>query len=485
MKAAQERNRLVEVIRAICETVVGAFCCARLRLVDAVRYVISAGHHVAYRVLDGGADRDVVLFTPGGTVPMDFLERDRVGARLLEGLATIGRLILFDRRGIGLSDPITDWSIPLVEQWAHDLFAVVDAVCVCPPVVVCLGDYWGPARLFAAKHPRSLAGLVLYEPTGPTAAVDLAGAARDVLEREAGASPGTDWITRVCVSRADEQAFRDWFDAAGRTGASPAVAARIYERPPEQAVKLLAECQREINVPTLVLRRPKNLMGSPSHPDPVATEIRSAKRVDLPGTDYHWLGEDIDSLLAETSRFVLGEARLPRPERELCAVVFTDLVGSTRHAETAGDGRWKAILDRHDSAILQEVARNGGVVVKSTGDGVLATLPSADRALRAAESIRGQLALDGLSTRLGIHVGDVERRGSDLAGVGVHIAARVMELAGPGEILVTASVPIAATGSAHEFEVVGQHKLKGVSGTWTILRDITRERASHDLSDPG
>jgi class 3 adenylate cyclase/pimeloyl-ACP methyl ester carboxylesterase len=447
--------------------------------------VSSAGHHVAYRVTDRVSERDVVLFTPGGTVPMDFLERDRVGARLVEGLATIGRLVLFDRRGIGFSDPITDWSIPLVEQWAEDLFAVVDAVCVSAPVVVSLGDYWGPARLFAASHPRSVGALVLYEPTGPTEAVDLAGAGRDLREREDVTDPATDWIARVCASRAHDPGFRDWFDAAGRTGASPAVAARLYDRPPERTVQLLAECQRKIEAPTLVLRRPENLMGSPARPDPVASEIRLGERVDLPGLDYHWLGEDIDSLLAEISRFVLGEARLPRPQRELCAIVFTDLVGSTLHAEIAGDGRWKAILDRHDEVISQEIVRNGGVVVKSMGDGVLATLPSADRALRAAEHIRARLAGDALNTRIGIHVGDVERRADDVAGVGVHIAARVMALAGPGEILVTASVPIAATGAAHEFEVVGERELKGVSGTWTILRDVTQERAQHDLSDPG
>ncbi len=424
---------------------------------------------MAYRVRSGATERDVVLFTPGGTIPMDSLEHDRVGARLLEGLATIGRLILFDRRGIGLSDPITDWSVPLVEQWAEDLFAVVDAVCERAPVVVCLGDYWGPARLFAAQHPHSLEALVLYEPTGPVAAVDLADSARDLRDSQHETNPPSDWIARVCASRADDRAFRDWFDAAGRTGASPTVAARIYERPPDDVVELLTSSQRLIEAPTLVLRRPHNLMGSPLPPDPVATEIRLGQRVDMPGTDYHWLGEDVDSLLTEISRFVVGEARLPRPQRELCAVLFTDLVGSTQHAAAAGDGRWNAILDRHDAAIEQEISRNGGRVVKSTGDGVLATLPSADRALRAAETIHARLAGDALRARIGIHVGDVERRGHDVAGVGVHIAARVMALAGPGEILVTASVPIAATGSAHEFELVGERELKGVPGTWTLL----------------
>jgi class 3 adenylate cyclase len=276
----------------------------------------------------------------------------------------------------------------------------------------------------------------------------------------------------------NDRDFRDWFDMAGRVGASPAIAARVYERPPERTVAMLAESHRRIEVPTLVLRRPANLMGSPPSPDPVAAEIERGTRVDLPGTDYHWLGEDIDSLLAEISEFVTGESRLPPAERELRAVLFTDLVGSTDRATLAGDARWTAILDRHDATIAHAVARYGGVVVKTTGDGVLATLPSADRALRAAQRIHGDLARDSLRARIGIHVCDVERRGTDVAGIGVHVAARVMTLAGAGAIFVTASVPIAATGTEHRFELVGDCELKGLPGTWTIFRNLAPNSGS-------
>ncbi len=426
----------------------------------AVRYVNSDGHHLAFRVLDGAPAREVVLFTPGGTIPMEFFERDRVGSRLLEGLTAIGRLVLFDRRGIGLSDPITDWSCPLVVQWADDLAAVVKHVCTVAPVVVSLGDYWGPARLFAAAHPDALAALVLYEPAGPLAPVDLSRMVSD------------DWLAHVCPSRADDKAFRDWFDAAGRTGASPGVATRIYERPPDTCVAQLAASHARISVRTLVLRRPENLAGSASRPDPVASQIPGAERVDLAGTDYHWLGNDVDSLLAEISRFVTGESQLPSPERELCAVVFTDLVGSTEHATALGDALWKATIERHDAEIARTVTQNGGRVIKTTGDGVLATFPSTGRALRAVKRIRAQLSTDDLDVRVGIHVGDVERRADDLAGIGVHIAARVMALASAGEVLATASVPIAATGTDHEFEAAGKHTLKGIPGTWELYRVV-------------
>jgi class 3 adenylate cyclase len=211
-------------------------------------------------------------------------------------------------------------------------------------------------------------------------------------------------------------------------------------------------------------------VGSAPRPDPVAAQIRGAERVDLAGSDYHWLGSDIDALLAEVSRFVTGESQLPSPERELCAVVFTDLVGSTERVTALGDALWKATIERHDAEIARIVAHNGGRVVKTTGDGVLATFPSTGRALRAIDRIRSQLRRDELDVRVGVHVGDIERRAGDVAGIGVHIAARVMALAAAGEVLATASVPIAAAGTSHEFEAAGEHALKGIPGTWDLFR---------------
>ncbi len=350
-----------------------------------LHYARADGLHLAYRVHDGAGERDVVVFTPGGTIPMDALEQDRIGARLIAGLSAIGRLLLFDRRGIGLSDPITDWQRPLVEQWADDLAAVITEAALERPVVVALGDYWGPARLFAARHPGLLSRLVLYEPHGPVEAVDLRNGVQARMAEVGGAG---DWIAVVCPSRAHDVAFHQWFDNAGRSGASPAVAARVYDRPDGAIIEALRDAERSIEVPTLVLRRPENLLGSPAPPDPVAESITDCRSVALSGRDYHWLGEDVDSLLAEISRFVTGESRLPAPERVLCAVLFTDLVGSTERLSTVGDARWKVVLDRHDAVIREEVGRSGGTVLKHTGDGVLATLPSADRALRTAAAIR-------------------------------------------------------------------------------------------------
>jgi class 3 adenylate cyclase len=161
---------------------------------------------------------------------------------------------------------------------------------------------------------------------------------------------------------------------------------------------------------------------------------------------------------------------VPVPERELRAIMFTDLVGSTEHAAVLGDLRWKGVLERHDAEVARIVGHNGGRVVKTTGDGVLATFSSADQALRAAHRICARLGDVELPVRVGVHVGDVERRAGDVAGAAVHIAARVMALAAPGQVLATASVAIAATGTDHTFEVVGDRALKGVPGTWTVFR---------------
>jgi class 3 adenylate cyclase len=307
----------------------------------------------------------------------------------------------------------------------------------------------------------------LYEPTGPASPIAFSPSLLSGAE---------DWIARICPSRADDQAFREWFDLAGRSGASPAIAARLYERPPDECVARLVDAHARITAPVLVLRRPENLLGSAPRPDPVADAVPDGRRVDLSGSDFHWLGEDVDEILAAVSRFVTGEHRLPEPERVLCAVLFTDLVGSTERAADLGDARWRTLLDRHDGAIADEVGARGGVVVKTTGDGVLATFPSVHQSLRAAAAIHDRLRADGLRVRVGIHVGDIERRGDDVAGIAVHVAARVMSHADAGETLVTEPVAIAVRGAGHEFEPAGDHELKGVSGSWSLARWVPSER---------
>ncbi len=201
-----------------------------------------------------------------------------------------------------------------------------------------------------------------------------------------------------------------------------------------------------------------------------ASHTPDATVVELDGADYFPFLGDVDAIIAELGDFVVGERRLPPPQRIIAALMFTDLVASTERASLLGDSQWKSVLDRHDRSVRAAVGSCGGTVVKTTGDGVLALLPSAGAAMRAAERIRDTLAADGLAVRIGIHVGDIDRRGDDISGVGVHIAARAMASANSGQIVVTASVLAAVTGQAATFETLGARILKGVPGTWELFR---------------
>jgi class 3 adenylate cyclase/pimeloyl-ACP methyl ester carboxylesterase len=427
------------------------------------------GTHLAYRVLDaeaeGHSQNDIVMVS-GGLFPMEVFEDDPGFVRLLQGLRSFGRMVVFDRRGIGQSDPIVDWERPILDQWADDLSAVVEASGAQDGVVFAWDGY-GVATRFAARHSERLRLLVLHQPQAMAEDHwDEWVANRLLLLRE---NLGQDTLLeQIAPSRADEASFRDWYRHAGRAGASPATAARIWEsvyesRPGDQLLG-------EVETPTLVLYRRDNVYSPADAVRIAASQIRGATLVELAGADHFPFIGDVDSVVAEIADFVVGQRRLPPPQRLLAALMFTDLVASTERAASLGDTRWKSVLDRHDAVVRAAVGNCGGTVVKTTGDGVLAFLPSAGSAVRAAERIRDQLGVDGLAVRIGIHVSDIDRRGDDISGIGVNITARVMAVADSGEIAVTPSVPIALTGQVAAFETLGTHQLKGVPGEWELFR---------------
>jgi class 3 adenylate cyclase len=226
----------------------------------------------------------------------------------------------------------------------------------------------------------------------------------------------------------------------------------------------------QLDVPTLVLHRRDNEFVNDDVLACAAEAMPHATLVELEGCDHFPFAGDVDAVVAEIAEFVVGERRLPAPQRLVSAVMFTDLVGSTARAASLGDEDWKLVLDRHDAAVRAIVGRRGGSVVKTTGDGVLALLPSAGVSVRAATEIRRDLAVDGLEVRIGLHVGDVDRRGDDVSGLAVNIASRVMSNAGAGEIVATVSVVAAVAGQAVAFEPLGAHNLKGIPGTWELFR---------------
>ena len=426
-----------------------------------VQYGRAGDAHVAYRVITGedGGTHDVVLVT-GGTMPMEALFEDRIGARLIDGLAALGRLLMFDRQGIGLSDPPSDWEGSPFERWCDDIETVVTAAGFERPVLVgnllCVSSI----ALFCAKWPERVRAVAVLEPTRPSRARSPDEWIRQTVSGE------FDSVAQLAPSRAAEPGFREWFDRAGRSGASPGTAARVYRAPTEDELAAVDAAIAAMPGPVLVLRRNSPFKSEYRHV--LVEDIPGATYVDIPGTDAHIVGNEVDALLAEITRFVTGESRTPAPEGLLAAVLFSDLVSSTEHATAVGDARWKQLLDRHDDVSRACVGRRGGTVVNTTGDGVVATLPSAIGAIRAAQELRTALEAEGLAVRVGIHVGDIDRRGANISGLGVVTAARVMALASGGEILVSSTVVLAATGEAIEFESRGQRPLKGLPGTWEL-----------------
>jgi class 3 adenylate cyclase len=442
-------------------------------VIDVAYAQAADGTHVAFGILDphprGEPARDVVMVA-GGLIPLELFEEEPGFARLLEGLQSLGRVIVFDRRGVGLSDPIQDWDRAVADQWADDLAAVVDASGARDMVLVAW-DGFGIASRYAALHAERVSALVLYEPL--IVADDEWGSwsSRRMQRSNANVRGEDDILTEVAPSRIADRDFREWYARAGRMGASPSTAPRIWEsvlRAHPRDARL-----EEVASPTLVLHRRDNLFV----PDDVLSlareRIPNAAVVELEGRDHFPFVGDVDALVAEITTFVVGERRLPPPHRLVSVVLFTDLVGSTEQAAALGDEGWKSVLDRHDAAVRTIVGRCGGSVIKTTGDGVLALLPSAGVGLRAAAAIRHDLAAERLDVRIGLHVGDIDRRGDDISGLAVNIASRAMSKGGAGEIVVTVSVVAAAIGQPVTFESLGTHDLKGVPGAWQLFRVAT------------
>ena len=432
-----------------------------------IQYAVAEGDaHIAYRVMEAEADspgHDIVMVS-GGLIPLEVFDDDAGLVRMLEGLCRLGRLVVFDRRGVGLSDPIVDWSRSVLDQWADDLAAVVETTGVERPVIFSW-DGFGVATRFAMRCPDRVERLVLFQPFGAEPEEWKHWTTDRIIARYQEA----DLLSTIAPSRAHDPSFREWYERAGRVGASPATASRIWDSVTESPP---GDTLAQVAAPTLVLHRPDVRQLPEGGVEWVAERLRDSKVVALDGEDLWPFVGDVDSVIAEVAEFVTGERRVPPPDRLLAAVLFTDLVDSTRRAAELGDREWKNVLDRHDRAIRNAVGRCGGQVVKTTGDGVLALFPAAGAAVRSAERMQSELAADDLQIRVGIHVGDIDRRGDDVSGLAVNLAARVMSKAPNGHIAVTSSVVAAAAGQAMQFEPIGTHELKGIPGTWELFQVV-------------
>jgi len=428
----------------------------------------SDGVHIAHQTL-GDAPRDLV-FVEGFISHVDIAWEEPGQARFRQGLASFSRLIMFDKRGVGVSDRVA--AAPTLEQRMDDVLAVMDAVGSERAVLMGVSEGAPVSVLFAATYPERTQALVLHggmarstwAPDYPWAAP-----ADAVLEAAAFMEPdlfdGAD-IEVWAPSLADDERAMAWLGRFRRSSITPGALAQLFLMFLEIDVRAVLPT---IAVPTLVLHRRGDRVVNWRAGQWMAEQIPGARYVELPGQDHFpWLG-DVDRVLEEIEEFVTGARHVAEPERVLATVLFTDIVGSTDRASAVGDRAWRATLDEHDALVRAALERHRGKEVKATGDGFLATFDGPGRAIRCALELPTVLAPLGIEIRAGLHTGEIEVRGEDVGGIAVHIAARVQAGAAPGEVLVSRTVTDLVVGSGIEFDDRGPHVLKGIPGEWQLF----------------
>jgi pimeloyl-ACP methyl ester carboxylesterase len=424
--------------------------------------------HIAYQVVgEGPFDLVAVL---GYVSHVELAWEDPGLADCLRGLASFSRLILFDRRGLGLSDPIQ--GAPTLEDRMQDLQAVMDAAGSERAALFGLSEGGPMSMLFAATYPERVSALVLY---GTFARMTQAakypwGYPPEVLDRFVDAKieswGGDDTVDFFAPSLADDPGFRRWFAAFERRATSPNGYRALMHINAETDVRGVLP---NIQVPTLVLHRTDDIPIRVDHGRFLGEHIAGARYVELPGSDhFFWVG-DTGAIVDEVSQFLTGQRPPVEVDRILTTVLFTDIVGSTERAAAEGDHRWRILLDAHDGAVRNELARFRGKEIKTTGDGFLACFDGPARAVRCANAITKAVKALGIDVRSGLHTGECEVRGDDLAGLAVHIASRVGSLAGPEEVLVSSTVKDLVAGSGISFRERGEHELKGVPDHWRLF----------------
>jgi class 3 adenylate cyclase len=436
------------------------------------RYAKSGDLHIAYQVVGEGPPL-VVSDQWFGNVDAqwDFPPMER----FLRSLASFSRLVLFDKRGTGLSDPVPMRAAPTLEEWMDDLRAVLDDAGVERTALLCGVGATYMGVLFAATYPERTTALVVvngYARMARTPDYPWGRSQKelgDYVERVQRAWGNGATLDFLAPSMAEDDEIRRTYGRYERAWASPgAYAAFTSVREGNDVRQVLPS----IRVPTLVIHRTDARFAPRDGGRYIADRIAGARFVEVPGIDtYIWAG-DIEPILGEVEEFVTGSRRPLEADRVLATVLFTDIVGSTERAAELGDVAWKDLLAEHDELVRGEVRRFRGREIDTAGDGVLATFDGPARAIRCAESVRDGARGLGLDIRAGLHTGEVEMAGEKVRGIAVHIGARVSALAGPGEVLISNTVRDLVAGSGIQFEDRGPHALKGVSDEWRIFAVI-------------
>jgi pimeloyl-ACP methyl ester carboxylesterase/plasmid stabilization system protein ParE len=439
--------------------------------VPETRYVESGDCYIAYQVV-GEGPVDIVFFGPlVGHV--ELIWDDPGAARFLRRLASAGRLILFDKRGTGMSDPVPVRDLATLEQRQDDVLAVMDAAGSERAFLVGSSEGGQLAVMVAASHPERALGLVLHASYARVAHADdypfgFPPEMSDALISGLGEHWGSTGLVHLVIpSIADDPRRVDWVRHFVRRSASPGAARAQFLMNIESDIRSLLPT---IQAPTLVLHAGDDRWIPVDHSRYLADHIPGARLVELPGADHLPFGDHADLLADEILEFATGTREAAAPERVLATVLFSDIVGSTTLAADLGDSGWRQLLELHDRAVRRQIDRHRGRAVKATGDGFLAVFDGPARAIRCAEAIRDATRALGVGVRIGLHTGEVEvREDDDLAGLAVHIAQRVSSLAGSGEIVVSGVVPLLVSGSGLRFDDRGTHELKGVPDAWQVL----------------
>ena len=431
------------------------------------RYAKSGDLHIAYAV-EGDGPLDIVWIPPWVS-QVEYLWVEPSLERVMRRLTQFARVITFDRRGSGLSDPL--FGAPTLEDQMDDVLAVMDAAG-SERAAICGTLEGGPmAALFAATFPERTEALVLYATFArATWAPDYEWAwpaeerdrQIDLLLSQWGEGHVA---AGVAPSKKDDPGFMDWAGRLERLAASPSTIRRIFDLIGEFDVR---DVLPSIRVPTLVMHREHDTFIKVEHSRYIASKIPGSRYVELEGDENMFSIGDSEALVGEVEEFLTGTRHEREPDRMLATVLFTDICDSTKHAAEMGDRGWRFLLERHDALFRQALDRHRGREVKRTGDGFLATFDGPARAIRCAASIAEAMASLGLQIRAGLHTGELEVMDGDLGGMAVHIASRVLGAAGPNEVLVSGTVKDLVVGSGIDFEDRGERELRGVPGEWRL-----------------
>jgi class 3 adenylate cyclase len=433
-------------------------------------YATSEDGYVAYQVF-GRGDHDLLLIGNWASNIEVMWEHPSM-ARYLERLGRFARVICFDKRGAGISDPVSTGALPTLEHWMDDARAVLDAAGSESAALV--GDAEGGpmAMMFAATYPQRTRALILVNTFARLLRADdyPIGIPEPTSERLL-VSWKAGWATDAALglsapSVAGDAQLQRWARHYMRLSATPATAARIYGWVLRLDVRSVLP---SIQAPTLVLHKAENRHYRKAMGRHLAEHIPGARYVELPGADWYPPFVDAERVLDEIEEFLTGDRPAPPDDRILATVLFTDIVGSTDLAARVGDQQWLDLKAAHDELVRTHLERHRGREIATTGDGFLAIFDGPARAVRCASEVAAAVETLGLSIRAGLHTGEVELQDGQVAGIAVHIAARVMALAAPGEVLVSGTVKDLVVGSGIRFADRGAHALKGVPDEWRLF----------------